>query len=187
MIKAVIFDCFGVLVTDGWLPFKEHYFGTDNTLRTQATELNALTDAGVRSYDDFLTGIAKLAGISKAEAQQQISSNVPNEQLLNFVATLKPSYKIGILSNAGANFLSTFFSSEQLQLFDAICLSYQTGFIKPAPQAYVDIAKKLNVPLEACVFVDDQARFCTSAQEVGMQTVHYKNFDQFQAGFTSLV
>jgi hypothetical protein len=28
-VTTVIFDCFGVLVSDGWLPFKQRYFTQD--------------------------------------------------------------------------------------------------------------------------------------------------------------
>src|SRR5690348_2888052 len=62
MIKAIVFDCFGVLTSDGWLPFKKKYFGHDSALTEEATSLNKQVDAGLISYDDFVPAVAKLAG-----------------------------------------------------------------------------------------------------------------------------
>ena len=41
-IKGIIFDCFGVLATDGWLPFKNKYFKEKPALFRKATELKSI-------------------------------------------------------------------------------------------------------------------------------------------------
>jgi hypothetical protein len=46
MIRAIIFDCFGVLTTDAWLPFKNKYFAQNEVLMARASELNKQSDAG---------------------------------------------------------------------------------------------------------------------------------------------
>ena len=178
MIKAVIFDCFGVLVTEGWLPYKARHFGHDQRRMQEATDLNKSCDAGFISYQDFLVGIAGLAGLSVQETRNQIESNVANTPLFTYIKELKPLYKLGFLSNAGANFLNDLFSPEQLGLFDALNLSYQTGFAKPDSRAYSKIAEKLGVQTEAWAFIDAQERQCQGAQAAGMQAIHYKNFEQ---------
>lgn len=69
MIKAVIFDCFGVLTSDGWLPFKQANFGDKPELMVQVMELNRLADAKAIAYDVFLSRIAELANVPLAQAR----------------------------------------------------------------------------------------------------------------------
>lgn len=177
-----MFDCFGVLASDGWLPFKRKYFGHDTELFVQAGDLNKRVDAGLADYDDFIGEVATMAGISGAEARRQIDDNPPNPELFEYISNeLKPNYKIGMLSNAGANWLPELFTSEQIGLFDAIALSYETGVIKPLPAAYHIIAERLGVRPEECVLIDDQERYCTAARDEGMQAVVYETVEQMQS------
>ena len=187
MIRAVIFDCFGVLTTDGWLPFKKKYFGDNPELHAQATQLNRQVDAGYISYDDFIEGVAALAGVTIGEAKNSIENNVANKPLFEFIKQLKHNYKIGFLSNAGSNWVSELFSPEQANLFDAVSVSSETGLVKPQEDAYVEIAHKLEVEPAACVFVDDQPRYCEAAREVGMKALEYKDFEQFQNELRTLL
>lgn len=179
MIKAIIFDCFGVLTTDGWLPFKRKYFGHSKNFSEQATTMNRLVDAGLADYDTFIHDIALLANVPEDEARQDIENNVPNEELLSFISTqLKPHYKIGLLSNAGANWLNILFSANHLDLFDATALSFETGILKPQPEAYRIIAERLGVEPEECLFLDDNESYCAAAREVGMKAIWYESFEQ---------
>lgn len=179
MVQAVIFDCFGVLATDGWLPFRERYFGHDPELLERATASNKKVDAGLHHYDDFIDEIAEMAGITPAKARQQIENNVPNEALFDYIMKeVKPKYKLGFLSNAGQNWLHDIFTPEQIALFDAIVLSCDIGAIKPDPVTYETIATRLGVLPENCVFVDDQPWYCDGARAVGMQAIWYEDTSQ---------
>jgi FMN phosphatase YigB (HAD superfamily) len=179
MIRAVIFDCFGVLTSDGWLPFKRKHFGHDGDLHEAATELNKRVDAGLSDYGQFLRDVAELAQVPYDVAKQAIENNVADDELFGYIANeLKPKYKLGLLSNAGDNWLSELFKPEQVGLFDAVSLSYQSGHIKPKPDAYRGIADQLGVLPQECVFIDDQERFCSGARDVGMQAILYQNLEQ---------
>ncbi|MDL2363571.1 MAG: HAD-IA family hydrolase [Patescibacteria group bacterium] len=178
MVTAVIFDCFGVLTSDAWTPFKAAHFASNTELFEEAESLSKQSDAGLISYADFIEGVAALAGMTYGEVRQDIERNVANEPLLAYIKQLKPTYKIGLLSNASANVLEMLFTAEQLQLFDVVAISYETGFVKPGERAFTDIADKLAVPTEECLLVDDVQRNCTAAKETGMQTILYQNLDQ---------
>lgn len=178
MVRAIIFDCFGVLTTDGWLPFKRQHFSGDKSLEAEATAYNRQMDAGLISYDDFAEAIARLAGVEIADAKAAIEGNVTDDELFDYIAKeLKPHYKIGMLSNAGVNWLHELFSDTQCALFDAVALSYETGYVKPDARAYQTIAERLGVAPEDCVFIDDQERYCTAAKEQGMQAIWYQSLD----------
>ena len=186
MLKAIIFDCFGVLTSDGWLPFAEKHFGQDAELKKQAHDLNKQVDSGFLSYDEFVEQIAELAHIPVTEAYADIENNIANEQLFAYIRTLKDHYKIGMLSNAGANWLDELFSPEQATLFDAVVLSFEIGTVKPDPRMYRAICSKLGVAPEEAVFIDDIERYATGAKDIGMHAICYKNVDQVIAELEAL-
>ncbi len=188
MIRTIIFDCFGVLTSDGWLPFKRKYFGRGSQLESQVTDLNKQVDAGLSDYDEFITAVALLAAVPRVEAKAAIENNIANEELFTYITDeLKPQYKIGLLSNAGANWIDELFKQHQTRLFDAVCLSCETGYVKPHEEAYLAAARSLGALPDECVFVDDQERYCTGARDVGMQAIHYKDYDQFRRELDKLL
>ena len=187
MIRAVVFDCFGVLASDGWLPYKARYFGDSPELMERATELNRQVDAGILGFDDFMRSMADMAGLSEADARQQIENNIPDEEVFALIARLKPRYKIGLLSNAGDNWLNDIFTPGQVAQFDAVALSYDMGHSKPEFVAYQTIARRLGVLPEECIFIDDQPRYVAGAEEAGMRGVLYTNAEHLQAELAKLV
>jgi FMN phosphatase YigB (HAD superfamily) len=188
MIKAIIFDCFGVLVTENWFRFKDTFFGDDPERGRKAAELMDQANAGLLTMDQFVDELAALAGVEGAEVRKYLDGNARDDQLLSFIAEeLKPQYKIGMLSNASANFLQRMLTDEQRALFDAIDLSYESGIAKPSELAYVHIAEKLSVAPEECIFIDDQERHCSGAKDTGMRAIEYKNFTSLKADLGQLL
>lgn len=177
MIKAVIFDCFGVLATDGWLPFAEKNFSDDPDKRRQAADYMAAVNRGMLDYRQFVHAVAELAGVDEATAYRRIMRNAPNEQLFKYIAEeLKPKFKIGLLSNTGRDRLDELFTPDQLGLFDDLCLSYETGYLKPQPEAYQVAVERLGVETGECIFIDDQERRCEGARAAGMPAICYEDF-----------
>jgi len=187
MVKGIIFDCFGVLATEGWLPFKARHF-KDPAQFSEAGDLMKRANSGLISLDIFLKKIAKLAHTSPADVLHQIRSNVPNEPLFEYInKELKPHYKIGFLSNVADDYMRRLFSEEQRSLFDCITLSYKTGFIKPDPRAYQIAAENLALQPEECVLVDDSPDKVAGARRAGMQAIHYRDFKQFKTDLKALL
>lgn len=187
MVKAIIFDCFGVLVTEAWLPFKKKYFHDDPKLFVEASDAAKKANLGLISHADFINTAARLAGIPTDEAWAYISRNVADEELFAYMAELKKNYQIGFLSNIAEDYLHKMFSPEQLALFDVIELSYKTGFVKPEEQAYRLVAEKIKVDIGDALLVDDQQRNIDGAVRAGMQAILYNNLDQFKKDLETLL
>lgn len=190
MIKAVIFDCFGVLTLDGWLKFCDTFFGTSEK-REVARQLNQEVDRGKTSYRDFLNEVASLAGVSYDEAQARIMEPQPkNDALLSYIRNLKSksSLKTAILSNA-ANpaWFKQYFSQDELALFDQLIISSQEGIIKPDPEIFQISAQRLGVETNECLFIDDQQRNIDAAKEQGMTAILYENLPKLKRDLTSLL
>lgn len=174
MIRAVIFDCFGVLTTDGWQAFCHRYFASTPDKFEQARTLNIQVDRGMIDYETFLQGAAELAGIPYDAAKQQIERSAANEELFTYIRdTTAPRYAVGLLSNAGANWLNDLFEPWQVALFNETVLSYEIGVAKPDPRIYDAIASRLGVLPEECVFIDDVARYVDAAKATGMQGITF--------------
>lgn len=182
MIKAIIFDCFGVLTTDGWLKFHGQFFTPGTDAEREAAELNRQCDAGLLEQPEFVRGVAVLAGVEEAVAQEIIDKgHTSNDQLFDYIREhLKARYKIGMLSNVSADYTSELFSPKQNAVFDAKVFSYEVGVTKPHPAMYEAIAMRLDVLPEECIFIDDREGFVAGARDVGMQSFQYQNFHQFQ-------
>jgi HAD superfamily hydrolase (TIGR01509 family) len=187
MVKAIIFDCFGVLVTEAWLPFKQKHFGHDPALLEHATRISHQADRGLISRQEAISQTAELAGITPAEFTDAIGHNVPNEELFDYLRQLKACYKIGFLSNISDDYLHQIFNEEHLALFDGMELSYKTGVIKPSAGAYGNAATGLGVEAGECVMIDDQPGNVEGARRAGMQAVLYKNMDQLKQDLPPLL
>lgn len=179
MIRAVIFDCFGVLTTDGWLAVKERYFAADGQASLQASLLNRQADTGQIKQADYLRELAQLAGVSEQTILDLNSRHSPNDQLFSYIRhNLKNYYRIGLLSNASADWLDELFAPWQVELFEAKTFSFELGVVKPHHLMYETIAAKLDIPISQCLMIDDRENFCLGARDAGMQAIQFKSNPQ---------
>lgn len=180
MIKAIIFDCFGVLAEDGWTPFKRKHILHDPKLVAEVARLGALSDRRVLSYEETIQAIAKLLKVNIQELRQAVDKKKPNVELLELIANeLKPHYKIGVMSNANYDVINELFEIEQAKLFDAHVLSYETQLLKPDKKMFELMAKRLGLEMSECLFVDDQERHCMAAESYGLSSLQYINYEDF--------
>lgn len=112
----------------------------------------------------------------------------PNKVLLTYIATkLKPKYKIGIISNALADWVGEILSEEEVKLFDDITISYRAGVPKPNPAIYQISLDKLGVKAAESVFIDDIEAYCEAARAIGMQAIYYEDFEQMESELEKLL
>lgn len=190
MIKAVIFDFFGVVVTEGLRPFIGTYFYDQPKKRRQVAKLVDDYNKDYKSinYVDLVSQLAGLAGVSRAVVSGYLDFDQPNRPLLDFIKKeLKPCYKVGILSNAGDDWVSKLLSPADMALFDEILLSYRFKMTKPDPQFYKLIASKLGAEPYECIFIDDIEKYCSAALAVGMKAILYQNTAQLKTDFKTLL
>ncbi|GAC1501149.1 MAG: hypothetical protein NVS1B10_05180 [Candidatus Saccharimonadales bacterium] len=185
MIKAIIFDCFGVLTTDTW---KEFAATIDPPLRHQARQLNQAYGAASITKTEFMTNIEDLTGSQPTDIDLLLQhQTTKNRQLLDFIQILKKDFKIGILSNIANNWVKdTLLTKQEQKLFDSYTLSYEVKMTKPDPRIFKLAAKRLGVDPAECIFVDDVEHYCLTAEALGMKTVVYQNFKTARAQILKL-
>lgn len=180
-IRAVIFDLYGVLGLNGWQAFKRLHFTDNPESWEHLRALGQRVDAGKASEEELVAAVAKATGESAQTIRYQFEHTVPNEELLRYIATtLKPGYKIGLLSNASRDIFGDVFSAEQFALFDAAVSSFHVGMTKPDPRMFMLMCERLSVVPEECIFVDDQTRHLDAARKLGFYTILYQSASQVE-------
>lgn len=180
-VKAIIFDCFGVLVEASLESFYAKYLGDDTEKLQKAKLLANESNVGHITYETFVSELADLAQIPVDEARRFLDTNPPNVELMDYIRDeLRPKYKIGFLSNTSDNWLAELFTPEQLKLFDDIVLSFQYGVAKPDSKIFSLAAKRLDIKPVECLLVDDVEEYCVGAREAGMQALCYTSLQQLK-------
>lgn len=187
-IKAIIFDCFGVLAEDGWIPLKRKYVGDNQELAREIADLGKQNEYGFIDNESHLTKMANLMKLDIQILREALGRRVPNEELFSYInKNLKNKYKIGLMSNANYDVVGSLFTMQQAKGFDAYVLSYESRLIKPDRKMYELMASRLGVEMSECIFVDDQERYCTAAEEYGMTALLYRDYDSFMVDIEALL
>lgn len=188
MIKAIIFDFFGVLVSSGLDTFYDEYC-KDKATRSRAKLIVREYNSGLGGvgYQDVVEQLAQLTSNTEAQVRNYLDSHHGNLGLINFISSrLKGKYKLGILSNSGDDYARKFLKSDDIGLFDDIVLSYKHGVTKPDPAIFRLAASRLGMELQECVLIDDSAIHCRAAKAVGMQAILYQDFGQMKTALKKL-
>lgn len=186
MIKAVIFDFFGVIGASTYQLIAENIQISSKKQLDAISDLHKSIDNGFVNQEEFLHQYAEIAGLSYEEFLKiyHDSNNrfSVSNKLLEYIANLKSkSYKIGLLSNVNKEAYEEFVKPiVQTNYFDVVMPSFQTGLVKPAISAFLTMSEKLSVDPEEAVMVDDLESNCEAAEAVGLKSILYTNFHTFK-------
>ena len=186
-IKAVIFDCFGVLLGNTLQQWTARLSEED---AQNFLSLTYAADKGIVSEEEATVERAKLLGISPQQLLDGFAAGeVLNTELVSYIRELKKTYKVGLLSNINSRERIEVRLPDGLldELFDEIVISGDLGVIKPDAAIYQYAAAKLDVAPEGCVMIDDVERFCEGARTVGMQAVQFKTTQQALADLNTIL
>lgn len=186
-IKAVIFDCFGVLYTDS----KQSLLDVVAPERRQELhDLFTANNYGLFGRQAYLEQVSEIVGKSVEEVSEYIAhEHHLNKKLARYIAErLRGEYKIGMLSNIGREWIDSFFSKHQLHdLFDDVVLSGEEGMVKPSPAIFELAATRLGVVPAECVMIDDITENCDGAIAAGMTGIHFRDNDQLLTDLEALL
>lgn len=173
MIRAIIFDCFGVLYHSS---VDELYRLCLEDRHDDLHDVRLQRDRGYLNYEEYLHEVAKLLDRPFDEVRTiSEESHIRNQGLVDYIRSVDRSkYKVGLLSNIGDTVIERLFNlGEMDELFDSTVLSYQVGMVKPDPAIFRLMADRIDCELDECVMVDDIADNCMGAEAVGMKSIHH--------------
>ncbi len=190
MIKAVIFDCFGVLIS-GVME------GIVRELQAEGRDADAeevhslmhVADKGIITLDEQMERLSQLLDKPVEELWQRLEvGEVPNEELMQYIESLRSRYKTALMSNiAGRRRISIRLPDGMLdKLFDVVVLSGEIGHVKPEPEIYDITLQKLGVAANEAVFTDDLEINCHAAEELGIRSIQFFTAGQFKQEFEAL-
>ncbi len=186
-IESVIFDWGGVLADDprpGLMEYcakalgvsKKQYIGAHDKFGGEFQK-------GLISEDAFWTKVCE--DLSRPEPNHPFlwgeafrSVYSPRADFFALAQRLHDEgYKIALLSNTEVPAME-FFYEQGYDSFDVLVFSCTEGTAKPESRIYQVTLEKLGVPAAQAVFIDDRPAFIEGAQQVGLNTILFKNVDQ---------
>jgi epoxide hydrolase-like predicted phosphatase len=179
LIKAIIFDFFGVVGLSTYAMMAEKYNFTTKQLN-ESWDLHRALDAGFINQTEFLQAYADIIGITNAEmvaSFKEVESKMGYNQLvLKVVNDLKKDYKVGLLTNVSEN--AYHFVKPIVKHFDKVVASYMVHIAKPDVAIFELMAQKFSVDVSECIMIDDSELNCQGAISAGMQAIKYTSINQ---------
>lgn len=105
-----------------------------------------------------------------------------NLAVYNLAKSLKPRYKLALLSNINIlhfDYLKKKFP-HLLNAFHSIITSFETGFRKPQPPIYEITLKVLEALPEQVFYIDDRPELAESAQALGIKGFVFRGVEQLK-------
>jgi HAD superfamily hydrolase (TIGR01509 family) len=188
-IRAIIFDFGSVLVQMGdeaprqalaeqlGVPLKALYrlvFDSESALRAMV---------GEQTIEQHWQAVGAALGVLPAELPEVRarfwSADRVNHELVAYIRTLRPQYKLGLLSNAWGDLRQAMKERFHFDgLFDDLVISAEVGLAKPDPRIFQLSVERLGVQPAEAVLVDDVLANVEAARGVGLQAIHYLNNPQ---------
>jgi HAD superfamily hydrolase (TIGR01509 family) len=180
MIKAIIFDCFGVVFTDDFAQVYEHFGGNAEQDKEYIADVYFRAAKGTITHgaDEFAAHL----GVSVEEWDEYYAKIRDFDyELLAYIKNIRTSHKVSILSNISKRGLGHYMDYSVLDdYFDDIVESAKIGYAKPEARAYEVAAERLGVRLDECLFIDDRESYVEGATHVGMRAVLYKDVESLK-------
>lgn len=195
-IKLIVFDAYGVVLNGGY----------PTTMKALAKKFN-------RSYDElYAIFYKKYFNMATENKIDEIESwkkpieelNLPtdwqevyeihfsnikiNKSVINFAAKLRKNYQVVMLSkNTKMQFEEALKRFELKKYFDDVLNTQDWNTTKTEPKAYEIVIEKFGVKPEEIIYIDDMEIHTEVAKKVGLNTIHYKNFKQFNKEMEALL
>ncbi len=182
-IRAVYFDFGGVLVrTEDKAPRTRlaerlgmSYKEVEGVVF--ASESSRLASTGAIPEEAHWQACAEALGVSRQEmdaiGQEFFAGDVIDTGLLDTIRSLRPQYKIGLISNAWSGLRVYISRNGFADIFDHMVISAEVGMMKPDPQIYYHALEQFGVIPQEAVFLDDFEENITGAQAIGMNAIHF--------------
>jgi len=121
--------------------------------------------------------VAEALGVSRQKADkitaEFFSGDRADAALLDFLRSLRPERKVGLISNAWSGLRAYITSQKFDDVFDEMIISAEVGLIKPDPRIYRLALEKLGALPEESVFLDDVLVNVEAARSVGMSAIQF--------------
>jgi putative hydrolase of the HAD superfamily len=146
-------------------------------------------DQGLVTEEELFHNLSLLSGDAPEVIAEDFNSRVKiNLDLVNYITTLRKKYKLILLSNALGSWLRKILKKFDLESkFDIIVISSEVNALKPQADIFNLALDKAGVKANEAVFTDDNIVNIKGADAVGINTIHYTEFNKFKTDLSSLL
>ncbi len=183
-VHAVFFDLGGVVVRTEFQAPREHLAERLNMTYEELSRLvfesesSRKASIGKITTDSHWEAVTRRLGrpVSEAKAirEEFFAGDVIDASLVDFIRSLRPRYKTGVISNAWPDLRDYLVEKHMDDAFDALVLSAEVGLMKPDPKIYRIALEKLGVSAREAAFVDDTPPNVEAAAALGMHGILFK-------------
>ena len=110
-----------------------------------------------------------------------------NKPLAEFIHDNQEHYRFGIISTTNYD-LKTILEKDGIRdLFDVILTSGETGLNKTESLIYKQTLDLLETTPEETIFIDNDEEYIKTADDIGIRTILYTNFETFKIQIARLI
>lgn len=194
-IKAVIFDWGGVLI-DNPAPGLMQYYAEELSISKEdyIKAHNRFVkdfEKGLISEENFWVKICRALDRPIPDVESLWSSAFrsvysPRPDVFSIVSSLHDGgNRTAILSNTEEPAMR-FFHEQQYDMFDVLVFSCAEGARKPERKIYEITIDRLGLKPEQTVFIDDKQEFINAAEQMGINTILFKDVEQVKTELARL-
>jgi epoxide hydrolase-like predicted phosphatase len=126
-------------------------------------------------WESLMRKLHRPASEARAIRDEFFAGDVVDHVLLDFIRSLRPRYKTGLISNAWDDLREWIVRQKFDDAFDHMIISAEVGVVKPDARIYHMALEQIGVSPSEAVFVDDFIENVKGAQAVGMSAIHFRD------------
>ncbi|MFC1887353.1 HAD-IA family hydrolase [Candidatus Cloacimonadota bacterium] len=184
MIKCLVFDLSEVLI-GGIVGFENSLseklkISRQQILQSMGGELLEELCRGQRTEDSFIEEIITKEkwDVSLEEIKSRLRDNflITIDGMPETLQQLKQNYILILLSDHCREWIHFIEKKHEfLKLFNKTYYSYETGFIKTEPAAFLSLLKENDLNPEEIIFIDDNPKNIKTAESLGISGILFEN------------
>jgi epoxide hydrolase-like predicted phosphatase len=183
--RAVFFDLGGVIIRTEYQAPREHLAERlnmdyeDLVKVVFESETARKASVGALSEDDHWLAVTGRLGRPAAELPsiqaEFFAGDVVDRGLIEFIRSLRPRYKTGVISNAWLG-LRAYLTAQKLdEVFEPLVISAEVGVMKPDEKIYRIALERAGVQAAESIFVDDAPDNVEAAKALGMHGLLFRD------------
>jgi putative hydrolase of the HAD superfamily len=188
MIKALVFDVGGVLLTNGWDTASRELAAKTFELDFKVVEkrhqlmwsTHELGKVSLDTYLEFTYFSEKRPFTKETFKAFMFEQSKPHENMLQMLKEFKEKYslQIGVLSNEGEELTHYRVEKFLSKNIDFFCVSAFVGMRKPDPAIFHLMREIAQKKTDEIVYIDDRKEFAQIAKQMGFYAIHHETYEK---------
>jgi len=180
-MKAVIFDFYGVICSEIAPFWLSRHFDSSRAIQVKR-DLVGDADVGRLSQRTLFERLSEITQISSTMIEQEwLDLAEIDRRMVHLVEECRENTLVGLLTNSPAPLFYTIESINGIRgIFDAVVISSEIGYIKPARKAYEAVLSTLSVDPHEALMIDDNPVNIAGAESIGMHGILFHGYEQLR-------